>query len=237
MQGLKSIALVTLIVTFAVILTSNCAYKKLAVPHEVEPVGIKVPIQQKLMAEAVKQATSQLHLDVIRGKKVQIEISGIFPHTRKDLLDYIRFSVAKELAENGAIIMKPEGLEEGEPDAKVVVNVSWGGIDTEFERKVKSDVLLAEISGILVGSVGLPLFGALIGDETVTIIMLIIGGGIYLISQTAMLIWAKPIKKYTKLIARVGLDIYVYQPEGVYTVHSEGSKEIVVGPGSRYVFY
>jgi hypothetical protein len=90
-------------------LVAGCAYTKEFVPIQVQPAGVRVPNQQRLVAksasEAVKQACTKLNLKQYAGKSVRVEINGVFPHSADDLLNYVATAVEAEAAAAGLMVL------------------------------------------------------------------------------------------------------------------------------------
>jgi hypothetical protein len=99
----------------------GCASTKEFAPVQAQPVGLRVPNQQRLVAksatEAVKQACTQLNLRQYAGKTVRVEINGVFPHSAEDLLDYLATAVEAEAASAGLTVLP-------RPDARFTPQVA-----------------------------------------------------------------------------------------------------------------
>lgn len=136
-----------------------CKYNKETVPVRRAESDIRVPNQQRVVALATDQAVEALDLSKLQGKSVEIEVTGVFPHSNTDLLSYLRAQVEAKLARSGArVLAQPPvvvlpgaqpaaagGTSAAQgalvlsepPDYRLLVNVSWGGAD--IRDKVTTD--------------------------------------------------------------------------------------------------
>jgi len=85
--------------------TVGCSSRKEMVPVARSAIALRVPHQQKLLALAVEQAVERLNFQGFAGRKFKVEVNGVLPHTKEDLLDYIRSAVELRLAQAGAIVV------------------------------------------------------------------------------------------------------------------------------------
>src|SRR5262245_61263929 len=76
-------------------------YSKETVSLYRDHVGMRVPNQQRLLALSTDEAIARLDFKNLAGKKVVVEMTGIFPHTRQDVLDYIEGQVEGKIARDG----------------------------------------------------------------------------------------------------------------------------------------
>lgn len=89
---------------FALLLVGCAQTDKTFLPVQLAPVYMRMPSQQKAAAEAVKKATSTLDFKEFSGRSAFVEVNGVFPHTYKDLLDYISSLVEGKMATGGMLV-------------------------------------------------------------------------------------------------------------------------------------
>lgn len=95
--------------------TMGCtSSRKEMVPVARSAIALRVPHQQKLLALSVEQAVERLNFQGFAGRKFKVEVNGVLPHTKEDLLDYIRSAVELRLAQAGAIVV--DGTEKGDDE-------------------------------------------------------------------------------------------------------------------------
>jgi hypothetical protein len=174
---------VQLTVIGAIATLCACKYNKETVPVRRSEREIRVPNQQRVVALAADQAVEALDVSKLEGKSVAIELTGVFPHSHEDLLDYLRARVEAKLARAGARVLtqpplmivpgaepgalKPASSAQGmlalsePPDYRLLVNVSWGGAD--IREKVTTD------EPLLTKQIGLAAGGLITGSLLVTI--------------------------------------------------------------------
>ena len=151
----------------------GCKYSKETVPMTRAFDAVRVPNQQRLVALATEQAIEALDFKALAGKTVALEVSGVFPHSHVDLLDYLTAQLEAKLARAGARVLHPapflvvpgvaaegaapasEGATQAltlsqQADYRLLVGVSWGGIDTRDKVRTDEPLLTKQI-GIGVG--------------------------------------------------------------------------------------
>jgi hypothetical protein len=146
---------------------AGCKYNKETVPRLREPQAVRVPAQQRVVALATDQAVEALDLTPLKGKTVALEVAGVFPHTQEELLGYLRAQVEAKVARSGARVIMQDpvlvlpgattsttaagGATGGAlalsepPDFKLLVNVSWGGIDIRDKETTDEPLLTKQI--------------------------------------------------------------------------------------------
>jgi hypothetical protein len=159
-------------------LLTGCRYSKETVPVTRSYEAVRVPNQQRLVALAVEEAVEALDFKALAGKTVALQVDGIFPHSNEDLLGYLRSQIEGKLARSGARVVNsapvlvvpgvvgaattatttvtPQQMQLSEPsDYKVLVGVSWGGIDTRDRVRTDEPLLTKQIGlgagGLLTG--------------------------------------------------------------------------------------
>lgn len=170
-----------------------CKYDKETVPVKRDKVAVRVPNQQRIVALAVEEAIESLDFQALAGKTVSLEMNGVFPHSNEDLLDYIMGRIVGKLSRAGAVVVpdvpvvmvpglpgqalgtgtisagsaSPAGMLTltDPPDFRLVVGVSWGGLDTRDKVRTNEDLLTKQL-GLGVGGLlaGLVLFS--VADST-----------------------------------------------------------------------
>ena len=153
-------------------LAAGCKYSKETVPTTRGTEAVRVPNQQRLVAIATDQAVEALNFAPVKGKSVSLEVHGVFPHSDEELLGYLRAQVEAKLSRAGARIVEQApvlvvpgaagttpatgGASAGAfaltdpPDYRLLVNVSWGGIDIR-DKEVTDEVLLTKQIGLAGG--------------------------------------------------------------------------------------
>lgn len=140
-------------------------------------VAVRVPNQQRLLSsatlEAVATAAAQVRLAQYAGRSAQVEVNGVLPHSRDELLEYIAAAVEGEAARAGIrVIPRPRlqllggglGLapvsaspQQPAPDLRLVASVDWGGVDYEEKKYVVASRMGGQlgllIGGLVLGSV------------------------------------------------------------------------------------
>ncbi len=157
-----------IILSITLIMFSACATNKQLMPTSMEIISPRLPIQQELISNAARQAISEtckkIEFRNYAGKKARIEINGVFPHSNKDLLDYIAGAVEAKAAEEGVLVeMSPvsrelildeqfprsENLHNNNatisPDLRLLVSVDWGGIDYSKEKYWQNSKLTTQL--------------------------------------------------------------------------------------------
>ncbi len=228
---------------------AGCAYSKETVPLDRQPIPIRVPNQQRLLAIAVDEAVEALDLMALKGKSVRVERAGVLPHSDADLLDYVQLQVEGKLARIGArVIDRPEPLvfvpgisgpalvaqKEEVPDYRVAIGISWAGVDSR-DRVRTDEPLLTKQLGLLVGGplAGYALFNS--GESSANRSM--IGGLVTFGAPAAALLWAKadrPFKHTFTLMGRARIVANARPTHGgdPFTTEGIGSSKLVVDDNS-----
>lgn len=240
------------LIAAALVLTTGCSYNKETVPLARSWAPVRAANQQRLVALAVDDAVDQLDFGKLAGKNVVVEIAGVFPHSDPALLDYILMQVEGKASRAGAHVAQiapignygltdiRESPKAENADFRVLVGVSWAGIDTR-EKVVTDEERLA-------GQVGLATGGFLAGFAMQNFgesgIRYVVPGGAGTVSTGLMigapavaLIWAlikPPVLKTLTLIGRCRLEVDVdpVQQGGAYLADGEGTSRIVVDENS-----
>lgn len=165
----------------------GCGHIKEFAPIRLDPISLRVPNQQRVVAQSIEQAVEQastgIDLKRYSGKTVRVEVNGVFPHTRHDLLDYVATSIEWKAAKAGLIVLErpdpdlvrdqivvggdaasvnPNADRYPKPDIRLVASVDWGGIDLKDQEYIKGGTLFAQIFfAIIVPPLGIVLFLAL----------------------------------------------------------------------------
>ena len=100
---------------------TSCSGTRVVLPIKQAPEWYHVPIQQKVVADAVESAVSNLNVKPFVGKKVYVEALGVFPHTDRELLDYCVDSVRSRFAEEGANIIFAKLIQATQPSTVPVM--------------------------------------------------------------------------------------------------------------------
>jgi hypothetical protein len=77
-------------------------------PVRLYPVYMRIPSQQVAVSEAAKKATASLNFADYSGKSALVEITGVFPHSHQNLLDYIQALVEGRMALDGMAVTPAE---------------------------------------------------------------------------------------------------------------------------------
>lgn len=246
--------------TVGLLVLSLCAcnnYVKETVPLAREKVTLRVPNQQRLIALATAEAVERLQFGPLSGKKVVVELTGVFPHAREDVGAYIQGEVEGKLARDGAIVLQPQVVvtpsipgAEGQPavttggalvmptdaEYRVIVGVSWAGVDTQDKKTVDGGLLAKQIGlglgGGLLGGILILAGGNVEGGEGLAMV----GGIVAPLAISGAVLWSivqPPTLHIYKLMGRVRLSVeavpLVPGGRGFQTV-GEGQTEIVIDP-------
>ena len=250
----------------ALAMLSACGgYSKETVSLYRDHVGMRVPNQQRLIALATDEAVARLDFKALAGKKVVVEMSGVFPHTRNDVLDYLQGQVEGKIARDGGLVISagqlvvasgegsdaanagaaPISLTPSDADYRVVIGVSWAGVDTHDQKTVNVPLLTRQV-GVIAGGIGAVLLGVCclkdetdlgMGITTSTIstagtIMMSLGG----LAIAGGVVWnavAKPTLHIYRLLGRVRVSVNAIpiQPGNTpFQTVGEGQTEVVVDP-------
>lgn len=201
----------------------SCKYNKETVPVRRSESAIRVPNQQRVVALATDQAVEALDLSKLAGKTVSIEVTGVFPHSHEDLLDYLRAQVEAKLARSGArvlaqppIVIVP-GTTSGEvqpaaaqgalamtdpPDYRLLVNVSWGGADIR-DKVTTDEPLLTKQIALAAGGLISGVLLVTISDSAFRQTFAVLGTGLTVGGSVAWFVKKSPFPHVITLIGRV----------------------------------
>lgn len=258
-KNLSMIRALALATALALVTPACGGYSKETVSLYREHVGMRVPNQQRLLALSTDEAVARLDFKGLAGKKVVVEMAGIFPHTRADVLDYIQGQVEGKIARDGGLVISagqlvvapaetnvPAGaapattdlttgsvlsLTPGDADYRVVIGVSWAGVDTH-DRLAINDSLLLKQGALMGGGVLLMLIGAGQSDSNTAAGLASTGG----LAFTGGLLWyfiQKPTIHIYRLLGRVRLSVNAIPivPGGTaFQTVGEGQTELLVDP-------
>src|SRR5579862_2597898 len=95
-----------LVLAAVISLTPACGgYSKETVSLFRDHVTMRVPNQQRLLALATDEAVARLDFKPLAGKKIIVELDGVFPHSRNEALDYIQGQVEGKIARDGGLVI------------------------------------------------------------------------------------------------------------------------------------
>ena len=170
---------VQLLLFAAAFAVGGCGSVKEFVPIRPMSVPLRMPNQQRIVAEATTEAVNRasadgkLNLSQYKGLKGRVEVNGVFPHSGSDLLDFIAsavegsmmqagmlvlprphpFSVRAEGGASSVTIIPPPAAPEtadAKSDVRLVASVDWGGVDYEEARELLGGrVALAIVLSVL----------------------------------------------------------------------------------------
>lgn len=246
------------------VLAACGGYSKETVSLYRDHVGMRVPNQQRLIALAADEAVARLDFKALAGKKVVVEMSGVFPHTRNDVLDYLQGQVEGKIARDGGLVISagqlvvasgegsdaaaapaPISLTPSDADYRVVIGVSWAGVDTHDRKTVNVPLLTRQVGVIAGGAAALLLGVCCLKEETdlgmgittssistAGTIMMSLGG----LAIAGGVIWnavAKPTLHIYRLLGRVRVSVNAIpiQPGNTpFQTVGEGQTEVIVDP-------
>jgi len=160
----------------ALLMFTGCSSIKEFVPISSSAVAMRLPNQQRILSQAATAAVLQtvnnqeLNLAQLQNRSVVVEMDGVFPHSRDELLSYLRTAMEGELARRGvrvlhalpAEIQVPEGGNTGRfavtvpgsaeamrADARLAVSVDWGGIDFQDHKHPTG----GRVAGMVIGGI------------------------------------------------------------------------------------
>jgi hypothetical protein len=235
----------------AAIAVPGCGgYSKETVSLYRDHVGMRVPNQQRLLALSADEAVERLDFKPLAGRKVVVEMSGIFPHTRPDVLDYIQGQVEGKIARDGGLVISSGqivtaaadgdgaataatiSLTPSDAEYRVIIGVSWAGVDTH-DRYAVNVPLLGKQMGTIGGGIVLSLLGPAVVDDTGAAAIV---GGIGLLATAGGIIWRlieKPQIHIYRLLGRVRVSVNAVPvvPGGTaFQTVGEGQTELLVDP-------
>jgi hypothetical protein len=239
--------------TAAAVVMPACSYSKEAVALNRDEVGTRVPNQQRLLALSTDEAVARLDFKPLAGKKVIVEISGVFPHSRNEVLDYIEGQVEGKIARDGGLVIAAEqvvvvpdaqagsgatagpipnatlSLTPNDADFRVLIGVSWGGVDTNDRQELNTSLLGKQL-GVIGGGVLAALIGAATGDATTASVLGGLGG-LAVIGGSSWVLVQRPTAHVYRLLGRVRLSVNAIPivPGGTaFQTIGEGQTELVI---------
>lgn len=241
-----------LVTTLAIVSAACGGYSKETVPLRREYVGMRIPNQQRLLALSTDEAVGRLDFKGLAGKKVVVEMAGIFPNTRRDALAYIRGQVEGKIARDGGLVIsagqdvvasadestaEPEvnetiSLTPRDADYRVIIGVSWAGVDTH-DRKVVNKPLLARQLLVIGAGIVLAVLGPpRVNDSSLDWIVGGIGVGVA-VGGTVWHYADDPTLHIYRLLGRVRVSVNAIPivPGGTpFQTVGEGQTELLVDP-------
>jgi hypothetical protein len=242
---------IALLSTISALVTACGGYSKETVSLYRDHVGVRVPNQQRLIALATDEAVARLDFKPLAGKKVIIELSGVFPHTRGEVLDYIQGQVEGKIARDGGLVISagqivvatPEGsgadltpagslsLTPADADYRVIIGVSWAGVDTNDKKTINMPLLTRQV-GLMAGGLVAGIVGAVSSDATTASILGI--AGLAAIGGGAIWYFVQPPTLHVyRLLGRVRVSVNAVPivPGGTaFQTVGEGQTELLVDP-------
>jgi hypothetical protein len=250
------------LVALVIFCLSACSVNKELIPLYPTSNNTQIANQQRLVSqaarEAVEQATAGMALELYKGKTARIEINGVFPHTRKQLLGYIVAAVEGAAAKAGVRILPPDFTALGSsvviedshdiavkqsysetqralmgqiPELRLVISVDWGGVDIKEQRYTTWGRLGGQLS-LIIGSVALAT-AVTFATEGEGIMVAGPVGGAGLLGGILWLIIDPPRAHLFTQTARVGVTLRVIPvAEGIPYAQTTGSGEnsVVIDP-------
>lgn len=236
-------------------------YSKETVSLYRDHVGMRVPNQQRLLALSTDEAVQRLDFKSLAGKKVVVEMSGIFPHTRGDVLDYIQGQVEGKIGRDGGLVISAGqivtttseasggsaeattgtiSLTPADADYRVLIGVSWAGVDTNDKLAVNTPLLTRQML-LIGGGIALAILGpaAMSDNATAAGILGILGLG----AAGGGLVWRlveKPTIHIYRLLGRVRLSINavpLLPGNTAFQTIGEGQTEILIDPTAEEGYF
>jgi hypothetical protein len=233
-SSLSSVIGVALVLSFV----GACSWQRQTVPLARQAMAIRVPHQQRLVAMAVEQAVENLDFAQLAGKSWRTEVNGVFPHSREDLLDYVQTAVERRLGQSGAtVIPHRPGEVSDTKENRLVISVTWGGIDTSQEHFADKDNIFL-YTGVGVGALLSGIVIAAVGGGGYTMIpasLLMAGGAGWL----GVFPFVKDLTYDTyTLTGRVRLAVSILPAEGGQStvLYAEGETQTIIDPASKTGF-
>jgi len=250
----------TAVALAVLLLGSACGHLKEFAPIRYSTIYPRIPNQQRLIAqparEAAEKACAAVNLSQYAGKTARVEVTGVFPHSETELLDFIASVVEAEAARAGiAVLQRPDPRfapdhviiahhGSGPPqlplpaqpvDLRLVASVDWGGIDLKDQQYIKAWPLAGQIAlGALSLLTGIGATAA-IGDDDLMPVTL----GIPMLGIASAIIWAvlDPSEGHVfTMQGRVRVTLAgIPQSAGLAAVSGfgEGESSVVVDPESH----
>jgi hypothetical protein len=209
-----------------------------------------VPNQQRVVALAADQAVEALDVSKLQGKSVAMELTGVFPHSHEDLLDYLRARVEAKLARAGARVLtqppvmivpgaEPGALKQASaaqgmlalsepPDYRLLVNVSWGGADIR-DKVTTDEPLLTKQIGLAAGGLISGVLLVTISDSAFRQVFAGLGAVAAVSGSVVWFFKKSPFPHVTTLVGRVRiLAEAIPTKEGIaFTTEGVGESKIV----------
>jgi hypothetical protein len=251
----------SLAAAIALIVPACGGYSKETVSLYRDHVGMRVPNQQRLLALATDEAVQRLDFKTLAGRKVVVEMSGIFPHTRGDVLDYIQNQVEGKIARDGGLVISAGqivttsseatgsgaestvgsiSLTPADAEYRVLIGVSWAGVDTH-DKKVVNTPLLTKQLLMIGGGIALSILGPAATSDNATAagILGILGIGTTLGGVTWRII-EKPTLHIYRLLGRVRVSVNAVPlvPGGTaFQTVGEGQTELLIDPTAEEGYF
>lgn len=259
-NSMSVVGTLALVAALAITSAACGGYSKETVP--LHRVGMRIPNQQRLLALSTDEAVGRLNFKGLAGKKVVIEMAGIFPNTREDVLGYIQGQVEGKIARDGGLVISAGqsvvanvvasadgsaaepgakgtiSLTPSDADYRVIIGVSWAGVDTH-DRKVVNTPLLVRQLAVMGGGVGIAVVGprvvhdARIANESL-VSWIVAGVGLSLAVGGAIWYYRDdPTLHIYRLLGRVRVSVNAIPivPGGTpFQTIGEGQTELLVDP-------
>lgn len=224
------------------LLFTNCATTSRLAPISPLIQDVPVPLQQEQVAAAARAAVIQAvgsfdYID-LAGKQARVEVSGSYPPSDHDLLDFVAAVAEGQLAEHGVridprsvphAVLLQNGPTVSQPDFVASLTLDAAGVDLSTVPQLSGPIILMGVGGgsLLLGgsTVGL---GALAGSSGIAIV----GGVLGLIGIPLLIIgavWAALAPHQFVADARVKLLASVHPVSNIVRAQSrpgEGTKTV-----------
>lgn len=153
------------------ILATGCGHIKEFAPIRYSTAFPRIPNQQRLIAQPARQAAEKactaVNLQQYAGMTARVEVTGVFPHSHAELLDYVATVIEGEAARAGVKVLPaldprfaprhvivahhgngPPMLPVSAPpaDVRLVASVDWGGIDLKDQQYVTGWPLAGQVT-------------------------------------------------------------------------------------------
>lgn len=238
----------TVVVAWLSLLFFNCATTAKLAPLSPLAQSIPVPMQQEQMAAAtraaVTQAVNALDMTDLAARQARVQVSGAFPPSDHELLDFVGMVAEGALAERGVriepkavphAVLLQNSVPLAQPDFIASLTLDTSGVDVTMVPQLTGPIVLMGIGG---GLMTLGATTAVIGLFAFSGALAAIGGGLGLLGLPLLIIgaiWAGSAPSHYVADARVKLALTV-QPvtsalrpqrrtgEGTNTVRYEPNK-------------